>query len=443
MKRRLILLFAVVLAVTSVFTVACRRANGNAVEQQSVSKQIDIYLTNGHEYAPVRVLTDETLRAELERHTGVSVRLHFRDADREGTTVDAERMNGIILTDDLVTMQGLIDNVKISPLAYMPETMSERSYGRYRGAQYGYVFGEAIRPDTPVLVVAVDKLEQAGVKNVPFDTASVRRMLRSLKKHCTEPLAVYGVPTDSSYELLLSLFGLTPRGGREFGADGYDKLSDSAREYLSFVQSLYTEGLLPASMLSSNEYSAGTKLINGVSALMVFDDEEYLRAFIDYAREQNVRIARADIPVPEDYLGSGVNDRLLGLITAGCEDKELATRFLEELDAAAASIDAAEPLKDIETYPLFVRGTSVSASADLPGLEPNVFYLSAKKQLDDQYISVFYSQIATGERTVDAFDTMCVQWKSASASMMNASVTGQDILNYYAEQYRVAKRSAK
>lgn len=437
MKRIFCLLTVLVLLLCAA---GCHAAGGPAAPEESTRTTVDVYLTNGYRYAPIRVLTDNTLRAELEARTGVTVELHYRDAGRESTMIDAERMNGIILTDDLIAMQDLIENTRVAPLAFIPGTMTQSSYGRYRGYQYGYVFNEGECSDAPVLLVAVDKLEQAGIENVPFNADSVEKMLRTLKETCKEPMAVYGDPTDASYVTLLSLFRLAPRGGYELGPDGYDKLSVSAKEYLSFIRKLHADGLIPSSMLSLNEYSAGTKMISGGSALVVIYEPEYLGAFLDYAGTQGIRLARAELPVPEEYLLCSANDRLLGLITSNCKDTEQATRLLEELDIMAAALETADPLAGLETYPLFTKRGATPADAGPAAMEPNVFYLSAKQQIDEQFISVIYSQIATGERPLDAFDTMCEQWKSTSVNMMNASVTGGEILFYYANQYRTAAK---
>lgn len=430
---------------TAIFLMAavlCALCAGCAGQEKTQSEPakpsaLNVYLTNGYKYAPIRVLENDALRAELENSLGVVIHMHYRDQQQDIGLLNTEEINGIILADDSTSIQTLADNAKIIPVDSSCAQMADSNYGRYLGLQYGYVFTKGKHITSPILLLAADKLEQAGIQNIPYTPEGWTDVLRRLTHFCSEPMAVYGAPTDPSYAPLLAMFGLSPQGGMEFsfnsGVTEYDKLSSSAREYLSFINGLYQEELLPKDMLSINCYSAGRKMLNNVSAITVFYDEAYIGSFLDYAESSGIRIAYAELPVSGRYLDFGMDDRLLGLVTSNYADKEMAMRFFAELNALSLSVEDIVMETGLEKYPLFEKAPEGALpDPDLSEYpESNILYQSVKKILDAEFILPYYSQIAVGEKPVSSFEAMCSLWRESPVTMLNNTFDGNSILGFY------------
>lgn len=406
-------------------------------EQNSPLPVIDVFLTNGYAYHPVRILENPALREELEKRLGINIRLNYRDYHQDISLLSDESVSGIILSDDPTGIQVLADHSMISSLDSEAIKQKESSFGRYLGVQYGYVFTESSRINRPVLLVSADKLKSENIIRMPYTPEGWKQILEKLKEICSEPLAVYGSPVDPSYTPLLSMFNLTPQGGREFriGAEKteYDKLSESGRDYLEFLNELYVEKLLPKDMLSMNIYSAGNKMLKNVSVMTVMYDDAYIRSFLESAEKNGIRIAYAELPVSGELIETDVNKRFFALITANCNDKDLAMRFISELDKFTCETEFPEDLLELEKYELFRADMPSKSHADdmMRFPEINILYQSLKNTLDNEFIIPYYSQIAVGEKSIYSFNTMTSLWRESSVTMMNNTFDGNFILDFY------------
>ena len=428
----LILMFFIILPVFA----GCAR-NGSVKEETENPPVLNVYLTNGYRYAPVRVLEDSSARAELEKSLGISIRLLYRDQRQDAGLLNNESVSGVILSDEPTLIQVLADHAMIAQLDAAAVRRQDSGFGRYLGVQYGYVFTNGSHPVEPILVGSAEKLEAAGLGDIPFTAEGWTEILKKLKEVCSEPFALYGSPVDPSYAPLLALFGLAPQGGYEFrfgpGKTEYDKLSDSGRDYLKFLNGLYREGYLSKDMLSMNTYSAGYKMLKNVSALMVIYDEDYLRTFLDRAESSGIRLVRISLPVSGKLLESGAGRRFYGMITSDYPDRDLAARFLESLDNEARSLDISEGGPVMEPYTLFADGRKDEGAfpEELQMPEVNILNQSLKYKLDSESVIPYYSQIAVGEKTIGSFSTMVTLWRESQISMLSSHFDGNFILEYY------------
>ena len=87
-----------ILLMAAVLCALCAGCAGQEKTQSEPAKPsaLNVYLTNGYKYAPIRVLENDALRAELETSLGVVIHMHYRDQQQDIGLLNTEEINGII-----------------------------------------------------------------------------------------------------------------------------------------------------------------------------------------------------------------------------------------------------------------------------------------------------------------------------------------------------------
>ncbi len=404
---------------------------------------LNVYITeNAKQYTAVHALQDDSIRSRLEEKLHIQIKLiNFFLPDGEDN-VSEITFQGVMLTEDPKWILPLVER---SQLMEIGENQTETGYklGQYRGKKYGYIFADSYSGRIhPVLVVDPDALKQLGLENIPFTADSMADALEKLSDFYKVPLAVYGSPAQEGFSVLLELFEISPTGGREFyvedGQVKFDKMTEKAEDYLIYVNRLYQKGYIPSDCLILSKYSGIEMLTYGKSAMAVFPSEEIARKSIQNAEKMGRHIALVELPVDDSCTETNIYAYLTGLISADCEDAELAKRFLVELQSVSKEVQTeGKSAISTEWYPLFADTESHRDMAFDPveACLPDMRRLYEKHTLDTDYIDPYFSRLATGDIPLSQISEMREQWLMAHGEEYSHSTSGRDLMKLFNSWY--------
>ena len=372
------------------------------------------------QYAVVQYLQDESVRLEIEKYLGATIRINRITMVPNTDAISELRFDGVLLTNNPLWIVPLAEQNQLLELKSEELWTDELDSmaGRYQGRQYGYVLPQNNSLNSrPTIVVLPDVLRKAGIREIPYTPEAILEALQTLSIHVSTPLMTYGMPTQGGFSLVLGLFELSPRGGREFYLEDervtFDKLSKEGEAYLAYVNQLYTRQLIPSDFLSMTEYSAIEMLSSGRCAIAMLQDKRCLREAMALAEQNGRYIAKVSMHGWESNMETGLYNLLVGLISADCTDTMLAKDFFALLHEKFLRED---PIfgEDIvlEEYPLFCSEGQPSDAVFDPVEQCNydvrLFY--KKEKLDVSVIEPYYCRIAVGDLPLNAFEDLHAQW---------------------------------
>ena len=389
--------------------------NEDHLKEETTIPEVSITVVREkNEYAPCSLLLDPDYCRQLEEK--LSIRLQIIEVSyTEPFREDVE----ITFTGGLVTSNCLWMIPKSS--GYQLEKMNksvgmkEPQYGRLGTIQYSYVFSDPYTNlDNPVLVANLDILDAAGVTSVDYSPEAFYQVLTGISSSCEVPLTVYGRPSEEGFEVLLGLYGLAPTGGREFNlvkdSFQFDKISEQAEDYLTYIRKLYEESLIPEDCIILNEYAARKLFLARRTAFAMFPGYANAEDVIRLAEQSGIRAAVIPVPVPEGKLDSGVYNRPIGLISFNYPCADQLVSGYEELEKACLEIGKDPSSPDIPKVHLFAEGADDSYVDPLKNLIPEVGTLYNKHLMDQLVISPYYTKFLTGALPIDSFPEMRAKW---------------------------------
>lgn len=407
--------------------------------------QIRITLLRGKgSCAPAELLMDGAFRQELEERLEVSIVLE--EVWDSGSVEESEDIafTGGLITGDCYRMVPMASGYQLERLEDL-SGIPEPQYGRLGSAVYSYVFSVPDAPgEGPVLVADLGCLKEAGVDRVPFTEEGFHSLLVTLSSCREVPLAVYGNPAGEGFGCLLSLFGLSPTGGREFylmnGEICFDKISDQAERYLRYGNRLYSEGLICADCLSLNEYACRNLFLSGKAAMAMFPNGTSAEAAVTVAREQGIEAVAVELPVPAEMLCADTYDRPIGLISY---DYPHAGLLLQIYGALQERLRTVEPAGlQLQTHALFTASALPTPEDPLAELLPEIGLLYKKNLLDRAVIEPYYARLITGALPMESgFPELQQEWLNVYAQQGEApaELSGANVMQiingwYYKDQ---------
>ena len=366
------------------------------------------------------VLEDPAFVQMVAQNLHYKLQIHALPAQMDYNEVALLDFNGILLTDDPAWVVPLAECRKLQTLSAV---MDQYEYGQYNNNMYGYVLDDpSCRPESIVILANREALQKAGKSQMAFTPESVHELLVMLKENYRIPLAVSGMPTDASFAPLLALFDMVPSGGREmYVKDGeviYDKISDSASDYLSYIQTLYAEGLIPEDVVELTQYSCAKLIAQNAAAMAVFTDKTYVEIALQYADELNRQLVYVELPVREQLIETGIFSRMVGYVSKGSITDQEAVAFFELLQQHVTKrpYEKQEISADrIGQYALFKQYDTSDVKQDPREICPMyVFWLYQKECLDMTYLDGTYCKILLGEADVREIKTSAEMWLADS-----------------------------
>ncbi|MBQ6479549.1 MAG: hypothetical protein IJI45_00395 [Anaerolineaceae bacterium] len=427
-KRFLIILFCLILLIPG--------CTGNQKKENDTLPEVAITVIRGKEdYTPGSLLLDSGFCTELEEKLGIKMQISvvsYTEPFREDVEVT---FTGGLITPNCLWMVPMSSGYQLEKLN-KSAGMKEPQYGRLGTTQYSYVFSD---PDSdkndPILIANLEFLEAAGVSLTDYTPEGLYHLLLALSQYCDTPLSVYGAPSEEGFSVLLNLFGLAPTGGREFYLDRdsfqFDKVSDKAREYLTYVRKLYLEKLIPEDCMIMNEYAARKQFLSRRTGLSAFPSTSNAADTIALAEKAGIRAAVIPIPSSSGKLASAVYNHPIGLISFNYPYVQQLLSVYEELEKACSEqiVSVRESMLPEET--LFVGRDTESYSDLLRNLIPEIGTLYNKHLMDQMIITPYYTKVLTGAVSIDSFDEMRSRWFNDYVQINdspNAELSGRSLL---------------
>ena len=396
--------------------------NGNHPKEESALPEVSITVVREkNAYAPSSLLLDPDYCRQLEEK--LSIRLQIQEVSyTEPFREDVE----ITFTGGLVTSNCLWMIPKIS--GYQLEKMNKSvgmkdpQYGRLGTIQYSYVFSDPYAVlDNPVLVANMDILETAGFTSVGYTPEDFYQALSGISSSCEVPLTVYGSPCEEGFAVLLGLYGLAPTGGHEFNlirdSFQFDKVSDQAEDYLTYIRKLYVEGLIPEDCIILNEYAARKLFLARKTAFAMFPGYANAEDVIRLAQNAGIHAAVIPIPVPEGKLDSEVYNRPIGLVSFNYPYTDQLVSVYEELERNCLELEKNSFHSDLPEMRFFEKEEDESYMDPLRNLIPEVGTLYNKHLMDQMVVFPYYTKILTGALPVDSFREMKAKWLNTYAQI--------------------------
>lgn len=429
----------VILAMMS-FTAACAGAHETEEPAQAERTKISVTVKHGTEhYAQVAALEDVAFMEELETRLGVDIEVRYIEPDWAMDRIDSIPFEDVLITDESYWMAFLAENKLIKRLPRM--LTADATYGVHSGYQYAYVFEDTAPEKTPYILVLPDALERAGIKRISYTPESVRDMLIILRGVPTEPetdayrypLAVCGDPLDAGFCILQQMYGLAPRGGRECSmGDGtviFDKLTQNGYDYISYLHTLYEEGLVSPELLILQENANVHMMSNHISAIGVYTDALFVKETVSNLQNKGIHVAYATLPVDVKGMETDVYKRLIGMVHSKSPNEDLVQQVLVALDGYEHEQMPEDPLEGLEEYPLF-RKRYVRPHATDPFEEQPYNALSMYRifENDGSMLESFYQQAVISGTDTFRFNTMVNGWLSLQRGDVNERTTGASML---------------
>ena len=371
---------------------------------------------NMETFCTMEILRDSAFVRKVAQEMGYELELHKLPGNMDYNEVALLDFSGILLTDDPSWVVPLAKSRKLMTIS---SEMKDFEYGQYNQNMYGYVLDDpSCEPESMVILANREALQQTGKLEIPFTPESVYDLLAELKENYRIPLAVSGMPTEAGFAPLLALFDIAPSGGREmYVEDGeviYDKISDSASDYLRYIQRLYADALIPGEVVELTQYSCAKMIAQNVAAMAVFTDPFYVDLAQEYAKEQNCTLVRVEIPVEAEQLHSGIFSRVVGYVSKDGPTEPEAMVFFrllqQQLDLRSGETqdNAGEMIPE---YQLFSCADIRQAKQDPREVCPvYVYWLYQKEYLDMTYLDGTYCKILLGEADVHVLKTSADAW---------------------------------
>lgn len=372
--------------------------------------------SNLEKSATMAVLRDPAFVRLVEQNLHYKLEIHVLPAEMDYNEVALLDFNGILLTDDPAWVVPLVESRK---LVTLPAVLDHYEYGQYNNNMYGYVLDDpSCKPQSIVVLANREALQDVQVSQMAFTPENVYNLLADLKKDYRIPLAVSGMPTDGCFAPLLALFDMAPSGGREmYVEDGevvYDKISGSAEDYLRYIQTLYTEGLIPGDVVELTQYSCAKLIAQNAAAMAVFTDQTYVKLALQYAAEHDRQLVYVEIPIDDSLLQTGIFSRMVGYVSKSSISEQQAVTFFELLQQQIAlqpGKNQGVNIDRIGQYALFKKADRTTVRQDPREACPvYVYWLYQKEYLDMTYLDGIYCKILLGEADVLELQTSSESW---------------------------------
>ena len=439
MKKIKAALFGAVLAMMAL-AAACAPARGAEEQVPNERTKIAVTVKRGTEaYAQVAALEDAVFMEELETRLGVCIEVRYIESDWAMDRIDSIPFEDILITDESYWMAFLAENKLIKRLPRM--TGTDATYGVHSGYQYAYVFKDTAPEKIPYILVLPDALEREGIRNIAYSPEAVRDMLVRLRGVPTQPeteayrypLAVCGDPLDAGFCILQQLYGLAPRGGRECSVGErtavFDKLTQSGYDYITYLHTLYEDGLLSPEFLILQENANVHMMSNHISAIGVYTDPLIVKETVRSLQNKGIRVAYATLPVDEKGMETDVYKRLLGMARTGSPHEELTRQIFAALDGYERAQMPEDPIAGIEEYPLFRKGYIRPHAKDPFEEQPyNALSMYRLFENDGLMLGSFYQQAAISGTDTYRFNTMTNGWLNLQRGDATEGTTGASML---------------
>lgn len=392
--------------------------------EENPKSVIDVYYSNEiRNYPAIKVLEDGF------SIDGADIALHVIESGASFDEMISFGINGIVITDDPAFLYPAMGNASFMTVPKNTEA-DDLIYGSMNGSQYGYVFSNQISMK-PVVLINKKAFEAAGIINEEYSPDSFKAIMEKLSNDFRIPLAVYGNPNDPSFCILQNLFKITSSGGAEFSFGDYgivyDKVSERAKDYLDFLKMLYSGSYVATDMLVMSEYSAMRMMTSHISAIGVFTDNDYLESTISRMRESGIDCAYVTLPVSDYLLEYGLDRQLTGFVSVGC-DRDIALKFLGELDKRSSIITTDDVLEDLEEYPLFVENGDLDDECTVR--IPSSYLLFIKEKLENNVLEPYWSRFVVSDDQMSSFDSFVEQWMD-SLAVNYESINGKTFLQLF------------
>lgn len=438
MKKIKAALFGAVLAMMAL-AAACAPARGAEEPVPNERTKIAVTVKRGTEaYAQVEALEDAVFMEELETRLGVDIEVRYIESDWAMDRIDSIPFEDILITDEPYWMLVLAQSKLLSRQPDMAS--ADAAYGIHVGRQYAYVFEDTAPEKIPYILVLPDAFEREGIRKIAYSPEAVRDMLVRLKGDQTEfesetyryPLAVCGDPLDAGFCILQQLYGLAPSGGREcFMGDGtavFDKLTQNGYDYLTYLHTLYEDGLLSPEFQILQENASARMMSDHISAVGVYTDPLIVKETVRSLQNKGIRVAYATLPVDGKGMETDVYKRLLGMIHIRSAHEELARQVLIALDGYERAQMPEDPLAGMEEYPLF-RKTKVRPHAKDPFEEQPYSVLNMYRlfELDQSILETYYRQSAIYGTDEQHFYAMVNSWETTPRQKGSSGSAGTNV----------------
>lgn len=397
---------------------------------------------------------------------------------------------GIVFDKDPASVSRYYEQGILTPFddymegSYFFETYADsQDKGQIDGKQYGAVIPtDGIPCASGLFLARKDVLSSIGVTSQPEDIDEFTQMLKTIKdKAGMIPLGVYGSPSEVSWDIISSMFGVSVMHNNWCVRDGkvvFRQIQPEAYDYLVYCKELYQSGLIPQDFLSLTEETLQQLYLGEKTATMSSANCWMQKTFMPQSEAKGFDTRYMDYP--EGYYGEksyGNQDRLgasqIAYLSSSCENPQDYVAFLDFLaqpetiklnnygvenehyqEDADGNIFLTEKGKDLswavyyrnifppeDWYTVYgvnagwaeyyypterhsVGNTDFDPVEFMPQSSQNV---ALQSQLYDTIITLYYSKAVTGEveLTRETFDAMVQDWLQAGGQALQDEYTAQ------------------
>ena len=388
---------------------------------------------------------------------------------------------GIIIKGGSGWLANLVGQDMLVPLDdYIKGTSLEHLYpevqkaGNIGGKQFGIMFPDAIGAQGASYLVRKDWLLESGMRDQPKTFEEFNAMLQTFKERGVVPLGVSGSPYASAFSPIMGMFGIPTEFALRDGKVVYNPIAPEAKQYLTYVQQLYKDGMIPKDFSMLNEQTLQEMFTGGKIGLLSLPWPWPAKTIIPTMSEAGADVKFMDFPTgatgepsySRAYFPIGPS----AAIAKGTEDVAAAIEFIEFLllpetqkvtnygiegTHYTVENDVTKPTEEglniawsvyfkqlaapEEWYNMYgvmaewaefyypVERNSAKEDVDpVVFMPPQPGLVAIKKDLDTK-VDAFYTEFVTGKKTADDFEAFAEDWLASG---------GQDVLDGYNELYR-------
>lgn len=356
-----------------------------------------------------------------------------------------------------------------------------QTMGKYDGKQYGIgIPPDGIPYEGAIAIARKDIMVKNGMTDQPATFEEFNKMLEMFKAEGLVPLVIGGSPTQKSFDLPLSLFGIASDTAAKFRVTNdkieYKMITEDAKEYLKYMSQLYKDGMIPQDFPALTEPALNELYLSGKGGVVANGSIWSTPSLFTQSEELGYDSKIIDYPTgykgEKSYGDVGrVGVSLMGVISKDCTYIEEVVDFLDFLiepetlminnygiegehynlvDNVAVQTDAAKDIawgvyyrniflpedwypvygvgaKWAETYYPSERHTVGNPNGDpILHMPINSDMKIKLSELSKTIVDPYFTKVITGEASIDDFDKYVTEWLEAG---------GQEALDYHNEQW--------
>jgi len=457
-------------------------SNGEGGER----KQVKIIVGGNVQEFPAGVTKDDNFIMEYwERESGFDVELEILPLEGGDEKLNAMLVSGeatgIIIKGGTEWLANLVHQDVLEPLdEHLKGTSLENLYPELHsaatidGKRYGILTPDAIAAQATAFLVRKDWMVEDGFAQQPKTFEEFNALLKSFKDRGVVPIGVSGTPHSSAFSPFMGMFGIPTEFALRDGKVVYNPISPQAKQFLTYMNQLYKDGMLPKDFAMLNEQSLQEMFTGGKIGLFVLPYPWPSKTIIPTMAEAGADVKFMDFPTGVDgkpsyaraYFPVGPS----AAIAKGTKDVKAAVEFIEFLlkpetqKITNYGIEGEHYTMEGERMVPTEEGLNIAWSVYFKQLaDPNEWYnmygvmaewaeyyypvernaakedvdpvffmppqpelVAIKKDLDTK-VDQYYTEFVMGQRSLDQFDAFAEEWLKGG---------GQQVLDGYNELYQ-------